>query len=95
MTVSADRSIQIYWYRVSTSVRSHTHGRHVCNRRHRSAYVLGAASLLLDDTCVDQVGHLLLLTLVSVVTLRIKLLLRVGIVAGVLLIDLLGGILVA
>ena len=95
MAISADRSIQIYWDRVSTSVRSHTHGRHVCNRRHRSAYVLGAPSLLLDDTGVDQVGHLLLLTFVSVVTLRIKLLLSVGIVAGVLLIDLMGGILVA
>ena len=95
MAVSADRSVQINWDRVSTSVWGHTHGRHVCNGRHRSANVLGAASLLLDDTGVDQVGHLLLLTFVSVVTLRIKLLLSVGIVAGMLLIDLLGGILVA
>ena len=36
-------------------MRGHAHWRHVCNGRHWSAYVLGAASLLLDDTGVDQV----------------------------------------
>ena len=56
--------------------------------------MLGAASLLLDDAGVDQIGHLLLFTFVSVVALRIKLLLSMCSI-GVLLIDLLGSILVA